>query len=106
MKFFVPKFNDPVEADELYGSVKKNLETVLPAVLSARRVHAIHYNHNGAEYHAVVGDQDPIEHETVIAIFFEPLRNVYHVCTPNRAVIHGYPILVGGPDVFEHVDFD
>ena len=106
MHFFIPKISDKTEATNLYNKIKKNIESQMGAELSNRQVHALHYRHNGKIHHAVVGEIDPFENEIIISIYFEPLRNVYHICTLNRGVVTGGPALVGGGDVFEHVDFD
>jgi hypothetical protein len=57
-----------------------------------------HYRHNGKELRARVGDPDSLER--VVAIFRSSLeRGPFFVCTPNRGVVRGDPILAdGGPN--------
>ena len=54
------------------------------------------------DYHVEVGKPDPRNNELVIAIL---KSNTYLVCTPNRGVVRGIPILVGQDKVERTTDF-
>ena len=53
--------------------------------------------------HATVGEIEPLGGETVVAILDS---NTYLVCTPNRGVLRGMPIMVGKQEVFDVEDFE
>lgn len=100
--FFVPFADDPEQAEEVYTSVKAFMLKVAFKP-SDRRVYSISYRHNGRNYVSTVGQKEP-EGETVIAILeaFNPTP-LYMICTPNRGVVRGDPILAG--DISRVVDF-
>jgi len=106
MKFFVPLAKDPESALEVYSIAKSNLETQRNTTISDRKIYSLTYTYKSKQYSAVVGEQDPIEGEVVVAIFFEPSRNLYHICTPHRGLIEGLPKLVGASDLQKFVDFE
>ena len=92
MKFFIPKTKDDAQAQEVWKSVKKFAEEMLDWEVSDRRIFSIAYQKHGKDYCVEVGKPDPRNGEIVIAI----LESVtYLVCTPNRGVLRGMPILVG-----------
>ncbi|MCK1450093.1 hypothetical protein IVB36_04015 [Bradyrhizobium sp. 35] len=97
MKFFLPFAADEKQAEETYEAIKK---FVAPqGDVSDTRYYAIYYRHNGQELRARVGDPDPLTGEPVIAILRSSRdRGPFYVCTPNRGVVRGDPILAdGGP---------
>lgn len=100
--FFVPFADGPEQAEEVYTSVKAFMLKVAFKP-SDRRVYSIAYRHNGRDYISTVGEKEP-EGETVIAILetFNPTP-LYMICTPNRGVATGDPILAG--DVSRVIDF-
>ena len=100
--FFVPFAEDPEQAEEVYASVKAFMLKVAFKP-SERRVYSVAYRHNGRDYVSTVGEREP-EGETVIAILeaFNPMP-LYMICTPNRGVVTGDPILAG--DVSRVIDF-
>jgi hypothetical protein len=59
--------------------------------------HQIDYRHNGQDLRARVGEIDPLEGQTVIAIFkANHATGPYLVCTRDRGVAQGEPILASG----------
>lgn len=100
--FFVPFAENPEQAEEVYASVKAFMLKVAFKP-SERRVYSVAYRHNGRDYVSTVGVREP-EGETVIAILeaFNPTP-LYMICTPNRGVVTGDPILAG--DVSRVIDF-
>jgi hypothetical protein len=106
MKFFLPGANTPEMGEKEYQAIKSHLALELTAAFSERRIFLLNYVHNGKNFASVVGQVDSGGEGLVIAILYEPLRSLYHVCTPHRGIIRGMPILVGEHDVRQVVDFD
>ena len=106
MKFFVPHTKDDKQAEEVYSATRKFVAEQMGAKLSPRKVFRLEYVHNGKREQAEVGRENPVNHETTMVILFDPQRDLYYVCTPDRAVLRGGPILVGGNEVQEVVDFE
>lgn len=102
MKFFIPKAKNDVQAQEVWESVKKFAEKTLDWEVSDRRIFSIAYQKHGEDYYVEVGKPDPRNGELVIAI----LESItYLVCTPNRGVLRGMPILVGESELKDITDF-
>ena len=101
-RFFIPKTKDDVQAQEVWESVKKFAEQTLDWDVSDRRVFSIAYQKHGKDYYVEVGKPDPRNKELVIAIF-ESIT--YLVCTPNRGVLRGMPILIGKSELKDITDF-
>lgn len=102
MKFFIPKAKDDAQAEEVWESVKKFAEENLGWDVSDRRIFSITYHKHDQDYYVEVGKPDPRNGELVVAI----LDSItYLVCTPNRGVLRGMPILVGGSELREITDF-
>jgi hypothetical protein len=98
MKFFLPFAQDADQAEQTYEAIKKFIAP--NGDVSETRYYAIYYRHNGKELRARVGDPDPLTGESVVAIFRSSReRGPFFVCTPNRGVVRGDPILAdGGPN--------
>jgi hypothetical protein len=110
--FFLPGFDDPDVAEQHYAAIKKFAEKQTGWRVSDRRVFRIEYVHNGEDMYAQVGKAHPYGHpvsweyapdiedpsagELVVAIL-ESKGGVYLVCTQNRGVNRGEPILAGQP---------
>jgi hypothetical protein len=101
MQFFVPDPADPVKAadrakaERLYASIKAFAVSQGDSV-QERRIYGLTYRHNGKQYHVQVGDVHPLNRELVIAIFRqERPSGCYLICTANRGVVRGGPILAG-----------
>jgi hypothetical protein len=103
MKFFVPAAKDAKQTEEVWGATKKFAEQNLGWEISDRRVLSIEYVHDGQNLWAEVGHQDPRTKEPVIVILES---GTYLVCTPNRGVLRGMPMLVGHNEVRRVVYFD
>src|SRR5207253_6566221 len=105
MKFFIPKAQSAEEAAKVYSAIKAHLRQGLGTRFAGRKVRLLRWRHDGKKYEAEVGKCTSFNNEIVIAILYEPKRNLYHVCTPNRGVLRGMSILVGGHGVFAVADF-
>src|SRR5688572_4825773 len=106
MRFFIPVAKDKEQERNVYEGIRKFLSEELGAVFSDRKVFSLKYRHDGKDYYAEVGKVHPLNGEHVIAILYEELRRLYHVCTPNRGVLRGMSILVGLHEVEAAIDFD
>ena len=102
VKFFIPKAKDDAQAEEVWESIKKFAKKTLEWDVSDRRIFSIAYHKHGEDYYVEVGKPDPRNGELVIAIL---KSNTYLVCTPNRGVLRGIPMLVGGSELTEATDF-
>jgi hypothetical protein len=74
--------------------------------LSERRIFRVSYAHEGRNYTAEVGKPDPRVNEHVIVILEAPERDLYLVCTANRGVVRGMPVMVGASSVLDVLEFD
>ena len=106
MKFFIPYAKDKEQEQNVYEGTRKFLSEELGAEFTDRKIFSLRYHHDGKSYYAAVGKEHALNGEPVIAILYEDMRKLYHVCTPNRGVLRGMSILVGSNEVEEVVDFD
>lgn len=106
MKFFLPGATSEAEIERVYVEIKNHMARELDADISPRRIQSLEYFHNGKSHSDVVGKEESGGLGIVVAIFFDTSRSLYLVCTPDRGVIGGFPILVGEHDVRAFVDFD
>lgn len=104
MKFFVPEVASADQAMKIYQGIRTFVRDSSGAEISERRIQALRWRHDGQMCSAKVGGT--FEDQTVLAILYEPHRDLYYVCTPNRGVVRGLPMLAGGPSVIEVLDFD
>jgi hypothetical protein len=94
--FFVPAARDQAEADQVYAAVRQFTVRQMGAVSDAR-VFSINYNHNGRQLRAEVGRPDPLSGEVVVAILRASHESgPFYICTANRGVVRGEPILAAG----------
>jgi hypothetical protein len=104
MNFFCPKIGNNSEL-ETYENLKKFVEDWLGKKSTSRKIHTIDYEHNGKTYHAEVDGIALVNAERIYAIF-EFDDGSFCVCTENRGVKKGYPLLVGKIDCISVRDFD
>ena len=105
MKFFIPAAMDDANAEQIYSAIRQFLDQELGAAFSHDRIFRLGYVDERKEYRAQVGKLHPLNSEPVVAILFEPLRSLYHVCTTNRGVTRGMSILVGAHETRFREDF-
>ncbi len=106
MKFFYPFTRDIAEAQHVYMSLKRSLADEQSEALSERKIYSLRYTHNGKRYYAQVGRLHAANREVVLAILYDPLRDLYLICTPNRGANGKNPMLVGGSGVKAVVSFE
>lgn len=102
MKFFVPHTIDNERAEDAYNNIVKRNDNYLGKILE-KRIYSITYKHNGKKYHSCVGEMHEIINEPILAILES---NIFLVCTPNRGVFRGEPILVGHDEIISVEEFD
>jgi len=102
MKFFIPHAKDKKQEKTVYESTKKFAEDQLGWDIEDRKIFSIQYRHESKDYYAEVGKKEQVEGEEVIAILES---TTYLICTPNRGVARGMPILVGKDEARSVVDF-
>jgi hypothetical protein len=105
LKFFLPLAKGEKEAQEGYEAIIKflKIQGIQP---TNRKVYKLTFKHDGKPFEAMVGEANYLNREPVLAIFYENTRSLYYVCTPNRGVLGGMPILVGEHDVQTVEDFE
>jgi len=103
-EFFIPAARNARRAESFYESIKKFAKQTTGGDVTARRIFAIAYEHDGRQYYAEVNKPEPREGELVIAIL-ETNAMRYLICTPNRGVLRGMPYFVRKEEVLSVVDF-
>ena len=104
-EFFVPATSDAAAAEAVRKGCIKFLTENQYDVVEDRRIFRLDYIHDGQEYVAEVGTDDPRTGEPILLIFEATAPNLYYVCTPTRGVLRNYPILVGKSEVTSAHDF-
>ncbi|MGV3559020.1 hypothetical protein [Larkinella arboricola] len=92
MKFFVPATKNPEEAEKVYGILRKSMlkhryET------TDQRIYSITFDDNGFSLTETVGKPSETSGETIVAIFQS--GDLYLICTNNRGVLRGMPMIAG-----------
>ena len=85
------------------GNLLRNLrKDTLDWDVSDRRIFSIAYQKRGEDYYVEVGKPDPRNGELVVAIL-ESM--IYLICTPNRGVLRGMPLLIAESELTDITDF-
>lgn len=103
MKFFIPHAKDKKQAEKVLRGIIKFAEKTIGWNVTNRRIFGLNYTHEGKKYYSEVGKLDDRVNEEVIAILES---YTYFVCTPNRGVLRGGPVLVGKEEVNRIIDFE
>lgn len=93
MKFFLPEY-PAGDAERAYEAIRRFVGE--GGILSPRRIYKLAFKHNGTLRFAQIGREDPLGGELLTAILYLPKRDLYLLCTPNRGVLRGDPIMAGG----------
>ena len=113
MKYFLPPQKDEKLENKAYDAIKKFAkETTGWDItdrttgwdITDRKIYHIKYRHEGKDYEAKIGERETRQGETVIAILESTVT--FLVCTPNRGVKRGMPILVGKEEIISITDFE
>jgi|KBSMisStandDraft_5_1062788.scaffolds.fasta_scaffold17759_6 hypothetical protein len=103
MKFFVPQAKSEEEAAHTCNATKTFAAETTGWKITDRRIQGIVFRDKKKTVHAEVGKHEPICGEMLIAILES---NTFLLCTPNRGVLRGEPIMVGKREVDYITDFD
>lgn len=106
MKFFIPHAQNEQKRDSIYRAIKEFAKQQLEWDINDRKIFSIQYRHDGKDHYAEVGKKENYlgaPGEEVIAILES---NTYLICTPNRGVMRGMPILVGKNDAYSVINFE
>lgn len=103
MKFFVPEASTPEQAEEVWNATRRFAGETMAREIGTQRIFRLRYVHNAKSLTAEVGQPEPLTGEPVLVILDS---NPYLVCTPNRGVVRGTPVLVGRQAVRDVVEFD
>lgn len=96
--FFVPAASSPEQSALVWQSIKQFAAETLGWQPTDRRVYSVRYRHNGKNFHSIVGEPHEVTRELVCAIL--ETAHCWLICTPNRGVVRGSPILIGIPSDF------
>jgi len=105
-KFFIPVAGSKADEEEVYLAIKKFVEKQTGAFLSSRRVFNLTHREGQEEILAEVGMIYPTNGEQVAAILYEENWRLYYICTTDRGVGKGIPILCGEEDIISCEDFE
>lgn len=103
MKFFIPLAKDKEQRDRVYKSIREFVSQEYGEITD-RKIYRIDFRHDGEPYKAIVGEETSFNNELVIAILES--KSVFLVCTPNRGVKRGGPILIGKNYSTKPTDFN
>jgi hypothetical protein len=117
-KFFVPQTPDPEAAERVWEATRTFLESEGFKPMESRRIFRLGYLHDGKHMEAEVGvphpyamavDWDRLEEvgdPQEVLVILECLGGPYLVCTWDRGVHRGEPILVGAGEPYQVTYFD
>jgi len=107
VKFFLPGAQTSDQAERVYGKIVATIEAARGPV-SPRRIYSISYTHNGHSVAAMVGEIDPLQGEVIVAILRsgDGQSPCYYVCTANRGVVRGEPMVADGTWRTSAIDFE
>ena len=103
MTFFIPHATDDKQAEEVWESIRKFAEETTGWNVKEKRIKSLTFLDGRKSCIATVGEELEQAREPVFAI----LESVtFLVCTPNRGVLRGNPVLIGRNDVIEIFYFE
>jgi hypothetical protein len=109
MTFFIPD-KSPEEAERLYEATRKFAAGSWAAhgeAIDDARIQSITFRDRGGTVRAEVGQLDPCEGKVVMAILRTSAEvKRYLICTANRGVFRGDPIVVEDHEVSRVEPFD
>ncbi len=103
MKFFIPLAEDDAQAERVISATSEFTKHVIPSP----RIYSIEYEHHDKRMKATVGENpDSYYQEIGPVICILGNDNLLAVCTRDRGVARGEPILVGRQSVVSISYFD
>lgn len=94
----------PEDAEQAWHACRKGVEDASGEQASPRRIYRLRWVHNGDTHEASVGEKDPYDNMTVMAIVVTDTR--YWVCNLKRGFFKTPAPMVGPSDVRDVEDFD
>ncbi|MHC4084969.1 MAG: hypothetical protein ACYSWZ_09925 [Planctomycetota bacterium] len=104
MKFFIPDIEDKEDENKLYDTIKEFAKKTTGRDIKDRKIYYIKWRHGREDCEARVGETQMRTGEMVMAIL--ETNVIFLVCTPNRGVKRGMPILVGKEEIVSIIDFN
>lgn len=111
VNFFVPRFEDPTEAKELYDAIVTFAKETSFSDITDRKIYSLTHRDREGEsigpgepktVTATVGKPYALNGEVVYAILE---ATTFLVCTPSRGVARDNPFMVGKHEVERIIDF-
>lgn len=106
VKFFVPVAISKADEEQVYSSIRSFVEKQTGALLSSRRIFNLTHREGQKLIRAEVGMKYPTNGEQVAAILYEENWRLFYICTTNRGLGKGIPILCGEDEVISCEDFE
>lgn len=104
MEFFIPAAKDNETAEAVYEAAKKHAKKEVGWDIIDRRIYSITHQHSGRNHVATVGKVYERSGEMVIAILES--TGTFLICTKNRGIARGMPILIGENKIVEVTEFE
>ncbi|TYT60861.1 hypothetical protein [Natrialba swarupiae] len=109
-EFFIPHAEDADEAEEVFEATAKFVEKQRGEVKREPRIYSVKYYDGDTDqtYEVSVGGNVPKVGEPAISIYESASDSfdVYYICTLNRAVAQGVPVMIGKNNVKRVEYFD
>ncbi|MBN1186821.1 MAG: hypothetical protein JXB49_31375 [Bacteroidales bacterium] len=104
MKFFLPYIPDSKQAEVTYIEIKTRVSEQMHANITTRRIFSIDYERDQKKYHIEIGQIIKDVKEIAFTIF--ECANMYYVCTSNRGVVRGMPLIIDNYEIRLVTDFE
>ncbi len=91
MKFFLPHTNDDQQAEIVYQGIKRYASRATGLAIADQKIFKIAFAHREREYQAEVGRVEEVSGEIIVAILES---DMFMICTANRGIVRGRPIMV------------
>ena len=108
MKFFIPYAENDSQTKNVYETIVNSTKKIFECEIDVNiKIQEIEYKHDGNIYLAEVGKLEKRNNMPNGELVFVILKSVaYLVCTTNRGIMSGDPILIGMNDVIKIKYFD
>jgi hypothetical protein len=101
-KFFIPG-NTPKRSEEIYEWIVRYVKEMWDCEIEPVRIFSLDYTHEGQQFKATVGQEDPRTGQLVVAIL---RAQDYLICTPYYGVRRGEPMRIDPGAAIEVVYFE
>ena len=104
VEVFYPRARTPEQTEKIWSEVRRFTDKTMDGRCTDRRIFRLEFEHGPKRYEAEVGKFLEPANEIVYLILESGER--YFVCTLERGVHRGPPVLVGAKSVLSILDFD